>query len=412
MFYGKKNIIAVSFDTTLEGVILIDTTTEIIAVNDAIESCLGYSPEEIIHRKVNFLIPKHKRNIHQKHLRNFFNKASCLSFDNSREVIGLHKDGRIIPFEFRLNQFEHEGKKYAKALIIDISERKEKELKIKKAKMKLEKEVHKKNKELESLVSQLKLSNINLEKEINKKITAQNKARKALIVERELNQLKTKFLSMASHEFRTPLSGILTSATLINKHTKVGQANIIKHTDVIKSMVKHLSNILEDFLSLDKLERGEIKYKFTDFNLNDLIENIITEISPLLRKGQVINYRTCKGCINMKQDKKIIHIIFINILYNAIKYSPENSPIDLVVTDGDIVTISIIDKGIGIPKSDQKNIFKKFYRASNTKHIQGTGIGLNIVKSNILGLGGDIYFTSKENSGTNFIIKLPKSVAL
>jgi signal transduction histidine kinase len=110
------------------------------------------------------------------------------------------------------------------------------------------------------------------------------------------------------------------------------------------------------------------------------------------------------------QDKKILYIILTNLIFNAIKYSQENTPIDILVTRDKNISITITDKGIGIPFEDQKHIFNRFYRATNTTHLQGTGIGLNIVKSNIEALGGSISFNSIEKMGTQFTINFPQDI--
>ncbi len=409
MFDGTKNIYKVAFDATLEGVLLADFNAKIISVNKAIEPLLGYAVDEIIGKDLHIFIPKSLHKIHKKHYRAYFNNPDYLSIDNHRDVIGVRKDGTKIALELRLNLFEFQGAKYAKALITDITKRKEKEKALEQAKMKLEGKVIDNTKELKKLVLQLQKTNADLEEQILKKNEAENRVKKALLVERELSHLKTKFLSLASHEFRTPLSGILTSAILISKKIPEDQKKISKHVTTIKTMVNHLSNILDDFMSLEKLESGDIHYKFTHFEFNTLMDEIIKESKSLLKKGQTIQYKPCQKCPKIFQDRKIVKIILNNLLYNAIKYSPENSPVEISVETDEFVTIKIADKGIGIPVEDQKNIFKRFYRASNAIHLQGTGIGLNIVKANVEGLGGSIRFTSKENKGTTFIVKLPKN---
>jgi PAS domain S-box-containing protein len=411
MFDGISNILKVAFDSTLEGVILVDDSAKIIMANRAIETCLGYAIEEIIGKDVNIFLPKSLHQIHNKHISSYFKDPNYLSFNNAREINGLHKNGSAVALELRLNQFEFEGKKYAKAYISDISIRKEKEKHTQIEKMKLEEKVKDNTKELQKVVKQLRQTNHDLEIEIQKKVIAKDKARKALIAEREVSQLKTKFLSLASHEFRTPLSGILTSTALIDKYIPKENANITKHINVIKTMVNHLSNILDDFMSLERIETGDIHYKFSSFGFNELMKEIVVETKTLLKSGQTINYTPCKICPEIFQDKKIIRIILSNVLYNAIKYSPENSPIDIKVSDKDFLKITISDKGIGIPEAEQINIFKRFFRASNASHFQGTGIGLNIVKANIEGLGGTIHFKSEENKGSTFTIRLPKNVS-
>ncbi len=412
MFDGIDNILKAAFGSTLEGVILVDSSSKIIMANNAIESCLGYSPKEIIGKDLHLFVPLSLHEKHKNHVTSYFKDPNYLSFDNAREIEGIHKDGRTIPLELRLNIFTFKGVRYTKAYISDISTRKEKEKKIQIEKIKLQEKVKDHTKELQKVVEKLQQTNKDLELEIQKKIIAKDRARSALLAERELSQLKTKFLSLASHEFRTPLSGILTSTTLLSKYIPHKNENILKHINVIKTMVNHLSNILDDFMSLERIETGNIHYKFSSFGFNKLMKEIIRETNTLLKTGQSISYTPCEKCPKIYQDKKIIQIIVSNILYNAIKYSPEDSSIIIKVKDGDFLEVSISDQGIGIPEVEQMNIFKRFFRASNASHFQGTGIGLNIVKANIEGLGGTISFKSKENEGSTFLLRLPKNISL
>jgi PAS domain S-box-containing protein len=410
MFDGTENIYKVAFDTTLEGVIFTDINAKVVSANKSVEDLLGYRIEEVIGADLHIFVPKHLHKIHRKHYKAYFENPDYLSFENFREIEGVRKDGSIVPLELRLNLFEFKGKKYAKATLTDITKRKEKEKKLQSLKMELEEKVEDNTKQLKRLVLQLQKSNVDLENQIKKKNEAEDRARKALVVERELSSLKTRFLSLASHEFRTPLSGILTSAILISKNIPEDKHKITKHVNIIKTMVNHLSNILDDFMSLEKLESGDTHYKFTSFEFNGLMDEIIKEANSLLKKGQTIVYEPCYKCPKIYQDRKIVKIILNNLLYNAIKYSPENSPINIEVKTDLYVIITISDKGIGIPEVDKQNIFKRFFRASNATHLQGTGIGLNIVKANVEGLGGSISFKSKENEGSTFIVKLPKNI--
>jgi len=402
-----KNIIEVAFNTTLEGIIITDKNAKIILANKATEVCLGHKIDDVIGKDISMFLPKFIKNIHSSHYATFYkNNRNRQYLTNPREVIGLHKDGRLIPLEIRINIFEFEGKKYTKAHISDISVRKEKEEITHVNNMKLKAEIKKNTEELERVVEELQNTNSTLEIEVQKKVQAKKKVRKALIAEQELGKLKSNFISLASHEFRTPLSGILTSATLLGKHINQKSIPVSKHLNVIKSLVKHLNNILDDFLSLERVEKGDVQYEFTYFPLNE----VINESNTFLKNGQTIQYTACKECPEMYQDKKIIYVILTNIIFNAIKYSHENTTIEIVVLKDKDISVFVSDNGIGIPLEDQKYIFKRFFRASNTEHLQGTGIGLNIVKSNIEALGGKISFESIENSGSTFTICIPQSI--
>jgi PAS domain S-box-containing protein len=231
--------------------------------------------------------------------------------------------------------------------------------------------------------------------------------------EKELNDVKSRFVSMASHEFRTPLSSILSSLFLIEKYTdpveRENEENYAekrnKHIDKIKNSINHLTELLNDFLSLEKLTQGKIEVKKDEFDLKLFSEEIVEEIKHILKPDQTIIF-SYTGENIIFQDKRILKNIYLNLLSNASKYSPENKPIHLntVVTDKKVF-VRVEDEGIGIPDEEQSNIFTKFFRAKNVFNIEGTGLGLNIVKLYLELLDGTISFASRPNEGTTFIIR-------
>lgn len=235
--------------------------------------------------------------------------------------------------------------------------------------------------------------------------------------ENSLNEAKSRFVSMASHEFRTPLSSILSSLFLIEKYSDLiennNEAEYLdhrkKHISRIKKSINHLTEILNDFLSLDKLDQGKIEAKKEDFDLNLFSKEIIEEIKSILKKGQSIDY-TYSGEDLIFQDKNILKNIYLNLLSNAIKYSCEGKPIQLKINvTNKKVMIQVEDKGIGIPLEDQKNLFTKFFRAGNALNIEGTGLGLNIVKRYVELIDGTISFTSVIEEGTLFTVQFPRN---
>ncbi|BDC99208.1 ATP-binding protein [Persicobacter psychrovividus] len=239
---------------------------------------------------------------------------------------------------------------------------------------------------------------------------AEEEIRRALAKEIELNELKTRFVTTASHEFRTPLSTILSSASLIGRYTESSQQERRdKHVQRIKSSVNNLTGILNDFLSISKLEEGKIKHTPEPMQVDDKAQQIIDEIQVLLRKGQKIEYAfTGDSQAYITMDIQIFKNILLNLLSNAIKYSGEGKLIFLNVdlTD-DQLAITIKDQGMGISASEQVHIFERFFRANNAQNIQGTGLGLNIVKKYVDMLNGAIRFESEEGIGTTFFINIP-----
>ncbi|PCJ27630.1 MAG: hypothetical protein COA97_03150 [Flavobacteriales bacterium] len=250
-----------------------------------------------------------------------------------------------------------------------------------------------------------------IEKNITDSKLVEQELAKNLEKERDLNELKSRFVSMASHEFRTPLSTILSSATLAGKYEKKEQQDKReKHLNRIKSSVKNLTSILNDFLSIDKLEDGKIQITESEFLLSELFLEANDEMSFFLKNGQNITFQN--NIIDNQiviTDRNILKNILINLLSNASKYSAEGEEIvlDLAIVDKGI-QVDIIDKGIGIPEKEQAKIFNsRFFRAGNVTNIEGTGLGLTIVKKYLSLIDGDISFKSKEQVGTTFSIIIP-----
>ncbi|WP_281846727.1 sensor histidine kinase [Olleya namhaensis] len=235
------------------------------------------------------------------------------------------------------------------------------------------------------------------------------KLTEALHNEKMVNEMKTAFVSMASHEFRTPLTSVLSSTILIEKYNDLKQYPKQKrHIERIKGAVGQLTSILEDFLSMDKLERGIITINEEAFDLKIFTEDILKELEFSLKENQYLNYHHI-GSSMVVLDRKILRNIFLNLITNAIKYSDVNVLIHTKVKNN-TVQISFIDKGIGIPEEDQKNLFSKFFRAKNVANIQGTGLGLSIVKHYVDLLEGTIIFESKLKEGSKFYITLPQKM--
>src|SRR5690554_5786008 len=267
-------------------------------------------------------------------------------------------------------------------------------------------EKHLTNKYIENTQKQLENHAKNLKEQVDEQT---HELQEALKKEKELNELKTKFLSLVSHEFKTPLSGILTSAMLLKKYTlEVQQEKRDKHINTITNIVNNLNNILNDFLSVEKLESGKVSYSFKTFKLSKVLNEVVYNSNMLLKDGQKIKYPENIDELSMHQDERVLDLSLSNIIHNAIKYSSENSNIAIEITQDDKSTyFKVIDEGVGIPEIDQKNIFNRYFRAENVLTTQGTGIGLNIVKSHVENLGGSISFTSKEHVGSTFILTLP-----
>ena len=245
--------------------------------------------------------------------------------------------------------------------------------------------------------------NITDQKEVSKKLED------TLNKERELTEMKSRFVSMASHEFRTPLTTINSSASLIKKYNeRESYDKLDKHADRIKNSVRNLTAILNDFLSFEKLESNKVNVNISSFSVTQLIQEGFDEISDITKPEQTLVYKGPKELLILT-DEQLLRNIILNMLSNAVKYSREKGRIIVSLENKqDSILISIQDFGVGIPKIDQKNLFTRFFRAGNVTNIEGTGLGLNIVQRYLELLKGEISFESKEGVGTTFFITLPK----
>ena len=281
------------------------------------------------------------------------------------------------------------------AFIVDISVRKQSEESFKNYYDDLEKQVKNRTLILEEAIGELEKTR----KELNQ----------ALDKEKELNELKSRFVSIASHEFRTPLTTMLSSLSLISRYGDQGdRENQQRHIGKIKTSIHHLTDILDDFLSVSKLEEGKVEHMPEEIDLRTFVSNIINEVRILKGKRQVITQEFA-GHDHAVVDKKLLRHILLNLITNAIKFSPNGGAIEVrTEVNGKSIRMSVRDEGIGISKEDQKHLFERFFRADNAMHIQGTGLGLNIVAKYTELMNGSIELESEENKGTTFNIIIPQ----
>ncbi len=402
VFEKSNNIFRILSEAVSEGIIVVNEEQIIVATNGSANDIFEYEENELIGKELTILIPQKYHAKHAGYVKKFIANSGKRSMGIGRDLFGTRKNGARFPVEVGLNPFEIYGNSYVMALVSDITLRKEQEIQIQELNSELERKIKKRTQELYDTIKEL-------EEEIKLRKEAEAVTQASLKKEIQLNELKTKFLSLVSHEFKTPLSGILTSTTLIGKYTETEQQEKRdKHLATIKNKVKYLDKILNDFLSVERLESGKVKYKFTTFPLSKVINEVVYDANMLLKDGQRIKYPQDIDDYVIESDEKILELVLTNLIRNAIKYSGENTTIDLqVVFENDLLTFQIIDEGIGIPEKEQQFIFNRYFRAENALLDQGTGIGLNIVKSHLENLGGSITFTSKENQGSTFTVQIP-----
>jgi signal transduction histidine kinase len=251
-------------------------------------------------------------------------------------------------------------------------------------------------------------------KNITDRKSIERKLVRTIEKEKELGALKSRFVTMASHEFRTPLSTMLSSVFLLQNYT--GEKYDVQkktHLDRIRRSIQTLTELMNDFLSIGQLEEGQIKAILSPIPVNSFLRETLAELSSIRKPGQQIQFEYTGDDASVMTDRQMLTNILRNLVSNAVKYSPAESVIlvKASVSNGDL-TISIEDRGMGIPEHEQSEIFKRFYRAGNVTNIQGTGLGLNIVRKYVKLLKGTIDFRSRLNEGTTFTVRLPVKVAL
>ena len=396
------------FENATEGIILTNGIGNIVMVNPAIERMFEYKREELIGKPIEILIPDKYKPHHHQLREGFYHKPSNRVMGQNRDLNGRKKDGVDLPVEVSLSHYKRDGELFAIAFIVDITRRKNIENNMLKQKAELENitdKIRQLNADLEVKVEERTLI---LKEALQKLEQSQQELNEALDKERQLNEIKSRFVSMASHEFRTPLTTVLSSASLLSKYTTSDeQDKRDKHIQRIKNSVNNLNDILEDFLSLGKLNEGKVEKREEKVNLRSLLEDTIDEMKALVKKEQQF-VLDCDDSCEAFTDKKLFRNILINLVSNAIKFSEEGTTITIkgrVVADKAI--ISVADQGIGISEMDQQHLFVSFFRAANATNIKGTGLGLHIVKRYIDLLGGEVELQSELNKGTTVNFTIP-----
>lgn len=391
---SKEGVNALFLHAT-EGILVSDETGTITQANPSAEKLFGYGKGELTGQKIEILIP---RKLSEKHLESrtkFQQHPHPRSMGQGMELHGLKKDGNEFPVEISLSPYSTPEGRFVIAFIIDISIRKQAEDKLKNYSVELERQVKNRTLILEEAVDELQKTKEDL--------------RQALEKEKDLNELKSRFVSMASHEFRTPLTTMLSSLSLVTKYGEQKDTeNQLKHVGKIKTSINNLTDILNDFLSVSKLEEGKIENLPEGINLKNFINEIISDMLGMAQNNQQITL-SYSGNEYVVLDKKLVKNILFNLISNALKFSPNGGTVEVIVkVQNSSLRISVKDSGIGIPKEDQEHLFERFFRGNNATHIQGTGLGLAIVARYAELMNASLDFESKENKGTTFTIIIPQ----
>lgn len=390
-YIAEKHLVEALFIHASIGIIVSNNNGEILLANPFMLSLFGYAENELTGHKVELLIPHRFHPKHVHHRENFSAHLQNRPMGAGMDLYGLRKDGTEFPVEVSLCHYSNNDGNFVVAFVNNVSIRK-----------KAEEEIRRLNDELEIIVEE---RTGQLKETMHKLELSKEELARALSKEKDVGELKSRFVSLASHEFRTPLTTILSSTHLLEKYTTTEeQPKRQKHIERIISSVNTLTDILNDFLSVGKIEEGKILVKPVAVNIMQLVTRIIDEIKNIQKPGQHI-YHHHNGEEEVLIDGGLLKHIVLNLLSNAIKFSPEKSAIgiDSEVT-GQALKLVVKDSGIGISHEDQVHLFERFFRGGNAGNIQGTGLGLHIVAKYAELMNGSITCNSEMGKGTEMLL--------
>ncbi len=344
--------------------IISDFRGQIVVVNGAAEQLFGYPRHELVGQPIEVLVPDDLRGNHADHRTRFENMPASRR-RHPLELPARRKDGTIFPADIQLSEIDTQPTPMVMSLTIDVTERN----------------------------------------------AAAQALQEALEQEREMVNLKSRFVSMASHEFRTPLAAILaTTDTLTIYRDRMDAGQIDQRLDKIRQQVNHMKDIMEEVLELARIQAGRVDYKPSTNDLDAMCQEIIEEFdSQAAYRGRMV-YTCPVAPLIATFDRRLMRQIISNLISNALKYSPAEKPVHIGLFDE--VTqwvLTVQDEGIGIPAKDLRHLFEPFHRASNVGTISGTGLGLSITKQAVDLHRGTIVPESVEGMGTTFVVTLPKS---
>lgn len=382
-------------ENAIDGIITIDEQGIVESINPSACTLFHYTAKEVIGNNVSMLMPSPDREQHHQYITNYTQSGVPHIIGYGREVLGRRKDGNIFPFRLAVSEVSYGDARIFAGFIHDLSHQKEAESRL------LQYTQH-----LEELVRDRTHS---LNETIDALTQAKEEVSQSLAKEKELGQLKSRLLSMASHEFRTPLSAIQLSAELVGRYTSgEHEGKATRHLQKILNAVGNLTTILDDFLQVEKVEAGRVVVNWSNFELGDFCREIAGDMKQLVKKKQKIDFAHLGGNTLVRLDCNLLRNCIINLISNAIKYSGDDTRIDFTSrVDDSAIWICVKDNGIGIPKDEQKHLFEAFFRAQNTGAIPGTGLGLNIAARYVGLMGGSIACESNADQGTLFTIQFP-----
>ncbi|WP_133272927.1 sensor histidine kinase [Hymenobacter radiodurans] len=384
------------------GIVVCNRSGTIISANQMAHQQFDYSEGELVGQKIEALVPNAGGRRHENLRESFNAQPQVRSMGAHRgDLEALRKDGSVFPVEVSLSYFYLDEELFVVSYILDITFKKNAQ----QALISERQRVERLNAELEQKVADRTHALLSTLEQLEQR---KDELAKALAAEQELGELKSRFVSMASHEFRTPLTAVLTSASLIEKYpTTEQQDKRLRHLERIRQSVNHLNDILEEFLSVGRIEEGRVEARPARLILSALLNDTITDVQGLLKPGQtVVQQFNCPEAVWL--DPSLLRKIVVNLLSNAIKYSGPDTVVEIAAEcAGEQLTLVVRDHGVGISAEDQEHLFERFFRARNVTNVPGTGLGLYIIAKYLELMNGTITLQSTLDVGTTVTIKIP-----
>ncbi|MBZ0286951.1 MAG: PAS domain S-box protein, partial [Anaerolineae bacterium] len=366
----REALLRLVVDSAGDAIIVIDEQGSIELFNPAAEALFGYTLAEAIGQSVLMLAPDAKRAEYEQRLRSYVAVAADSFIGTATELTGRHKDGSTVPIDVTISETWVGHRRVFTFIVRDIRERK--------------------RADAEKLSNEL--------------------ARVELDKERQMIELKERFISMITHEFRTPLSVIFSSCEILTRYfSRLPLEKQLERIRHIQDMTQYMVNLLNDVMLVSKGQSGKLPFNPHPLDVEPLCMDILehAQLSDSLYHRFAIE---ASGDLRLPAaDEKLLHSAVTNLVSNAMKYTPAGGSITVrLIGQDDAVLIEVSDDGMGIPAEDHDHIFEAFHRAANVQSIDGTGLGLGIVKNAIDAHGGTVTFCSVVNLGTTFTIHLPR----
>lgn len=370
---SKQRIEAI-MDNIVDGIFAVRANHSVLAANRPAARIFGYSAAAMIGLDIRHLLPEIvlSGGAERRSSNGHGSGNGAARFFRSAELIGRHRNGSAFPAYVALNSLKIDGELVTVVIVQDITERKQ----------------------LEAEVIERERLSLALEKE------------------RDLRDLKNRFISMMSHELRTPLAAILLAADMLKRYgDRAPEEEKQQYLESIHVQVEHLMELVRDVIAISRADAAAQEFTPEYVDLETYARSIVEEMQLTVRKTHRIHFEGTFKPVPAIIDRKLMRQAITNLLTNAVKYSPTGGEIKVrLAAEKSLAILDVIDQGIGIPESDQKRLFEPFHRASNVENIPGSGLGLAITKQSIELQGGRISFESVAGQGTTFTLWLPISL--